>query len=188
MASTLDDALFVLVDTTPGPVTDGPNPSDWTVYTNTEDFLVGTKRAKYCDTHKSWTVFLFAKIFGRTGYATGGVVKGILGADATAAAAGTAGWAHSFSYDGGDAMLQGPIALLLGTITFGAAATAWYGWVQVGGPPNVDLVSGLNGDYVTDGNVIAETGMQIVDGTTCQFGVAATTVGLVSAFSGAADA
>jgi hypothetical protein len=188
MASTLDDALFVLVDTTPGPVTDGPNPSDWTLYTNTEDFPVGTKRAVYSDTHSAWCTMLFAKIFGRTGFATGAVVKQILGLDDTAAAAGTTGWAYSFTPDGGDAMLQGSIALLLGTIAFGAAGTTWYGWVQVGGPPNVDLVSGLDGNYVTDGNVIAETGMQIVDGTTCQLGIAATTVGLVSAFSGAADA
>jgi hypothetical protein len=188
MSSTLDDALFVLVDTTPGEPTNGQNPSDWTKYTNTEDFPVGSKRAIYNDTHKAWCTVVFGIIYGRTGYATGATVKQILGLDDTAAAAGTAGWACSFTPDGGDAMLQGSIGLCLGTIAFGAAATAWYGWIQVGGPPLVDLVPGLDGNYVTDGNVIAETGMQIVDETTCSLGVAATTVGVVSAFSGAADA
>jgi len=188
MASTIDDALVVLIDTFPGPVLDGPNPSDWTTYGLTEDFPIGTKRAVYSDTHSAWCTLMYAKIIGRTGYAAGGAVKDILGVDKTAAAAGTSGWAVTVTNDGGDSTTQGSIGLLLGSITFAAATTAYYGWIQVGGPPLVDVIAGLNGNYVTSGDVAAETGMQLSDETKNGFDIAATTVGVVSAFAGGADA
>lgn len=192
MASTIDDAKFVLVDNFPGVVTSGNNPSDWTSYSTTEDFPLGTKRLYYDDTHKSWCTLIFLKITGGTeGNANGMAVKSILGRVTTAAAAGTAGWAHTVTPDGGEAMLNGPIAVALGTVSAAnfTANTSYYGWCWCDGPPPEDLVSGLGGNYTTDENVLADTGMDLVDNTgPLAFGLLANTdIGLVSALSGSAD-
>lgn len=194
MANTLDDALFVLIDTFPGVPTNGNNPSDFTTYADSEEaagFSIGTKRAIYNDTHKAWCTVMFAAIIGGTeGAANDLAVRDILGVDTVNAAAGTAGWACTVTNDGGECLLTGSIAIALGTTTFTSAATIKYGWVQVGGPPLVDLVSGLNGDYLTDGSVAAESGMKLKDGTGhVVFDLAdAADVGVISAFSGADDA
>ena len=191
MANTVDDAEFVLIDTFPGVPTNGNNPTDFTAYSATEDFPIGTKRAIYNDTHSAWCTVMFAAIIGGTeGAANGMAVKDILGVDTDNAAAGVSGWAATVTPDGGECMLTGSIALALGTTTFGSAAAIKYGWVQVGGPPLVDLVSGLDGNYLTDGAVAAETGMILADGTGhVVFSIAAAAnVGLVSAFSGVTDA
>lgn len=190
MSNTIDDAEFVLIDTFPGVPTDGLNPSDFTATSTTEDFPLGTKRAIYNDTHKVWCAVMFAKIIGGTeGAANGMAVKSILGIDTVNQAAGTAGWAATVTPDGGECNLNGSIAIALGTGVFALATTELYAWVQVDGPPLVDLVSGLDGNYLTDGNVAAESAMDLVDGTGhVVFGLAAAAdVGVISAYSGVTD-
>jgi hypothetical protein len=190
MASTIDDAEFVLIDTFPGIAIAGAMPSDLTVTSTTEDFSIGTKRAVYNDTHKAWSTLMFAKLIGGTeGAASGMAVKSILGIDTVNQAAGAAGWAVTLTPDGGECNLNGSIAIALGTGVFATAATILYGWVQVGGPPLVDEVVGLDGTYVTDGNVAAESAMVIADNSgPCAFGIKiGTTVGLTSAYSGVTD-
>lgn len=190
MSNTIDDAEFVLIDTFPGIALAGAMPSDLTLTSTTEDFSIGTKRAVYSDTHKAWCTLMFAKIIGGTeGAASGMAVKSILGIDTVNQAAGTAGWSVTLTPDGGECNLNGSIAIALGTGVFALATTELYAWVQVGGPPLVDSVPGLDGDYLTDGNVAAEKGMDIVDGTGhCVFGLAAAAdVGLIAAYSAVTD-
>ena len=191
MSDTIDDAEFVLIDQFPGVPTDGPNPSlaVLTGTSTTEDWALGTKRAVYNDTHKVWCTIMYAKIIGGTeGAANGMAVKSILGIDTANQADGTPGWAATLTPDGGECNLNGPIAIALGTGVFAAAATELYAWVQVDGPPLVDLVVGLEGNYLTDGNVAAASGMDIVDGGHCQFGLAAAAdVGVIAAYSGVTD-
>lgn len=182
MASTIDDADFILIDNFGGCVTDGANPSSWTTYSTTAAFDVGTKRAIYDDTNKGWATLMYLGIYGGTGYATGAAVKGICGLHAASAAS---GYSYILTLDGGDCLLNGPIAICLGTISFAdASTTLYYGWFWVGGVCPVATISGLNGNYVTDNNPTAQKGMDLVDATTAAFGLLASSdVGVVSAFA-----
>lgn len=187
MASVIDDAEFILIDTFPGVVTNGANPSSWTAYTTTKgNWQIGTKRAVYDETNKGWAILMYLGIKGGTGYATGLAVKGICGLKTTDAANGLS---YIITPDGGDCLLNGPIAICLGTISFSNATTQIkYGWFWVGGVCPVDTITGLDGDYVTDDNPAAEKGMDLVDATTAAFGLLASSdVGVVSAFALASD-
>ena len=187
MASTLDDNLILLIDTFPGVVTHGPKPSSWTAYGTTALFDIGTKRAVYCSTNKGWATLMYLGIKGGSGYATGLAVKGICGLKTTDA---SAGLSYILTPDGGDCLLNGPIAICLGTITFANATTQiQYGWFWVGGICPVSVISGLDGNYVTDGNVTAEKGMDLVDATTAAFGLLGSAdVGVASALAFGTDA
>ena len=184
----IDDNDFVLTDPFPGPVTSGPNPSDWTAYGTSMDYALGTKRAVYDDTSGGWAILMYAKIMGGTeGNANGMAVKDRLGLHTAQAATGKN---YVFSPDGGEILLNGPIAIALGSVT-GAAFTSadQYGWVWMGGVCPVDTVSGLDGIYLTDGNVAAGAGIDLVDNSgPAYFGLlGAADVGIVGAFALAAD-
>lgn len=187
MASTIDDADFILIDTFPGVVTEGANPSSWTTYSETASFPVGTKRAVYDDTNKGWATLMYLGIKGGSGYATGLAVKGICGLKTTDAGNGLS---YILTPDGGDCLANGPIAICLGTLTFDNATTQiQYGWFWVGGVCPVDTITGLDGNYVTDNNPEAEKGMDLVDATTAAFGLLASSdIGVVSAYALASDA
>lgn len=195
MASTLDDQKFFLIDQFPGSVGDNiiPSPSSWTTYGTTEDFSIGTKRRIYDATSKGFAILTYLKVTGGTeGNANGMAVKSICGVKTSTAAAGTAGWAHTVTPDGGEALLNGPIAIALGTVSAAnfTANTSYYGWFWTGGVCPVATITGLDGNYATDENVAAGSGMDMVDNSgPIAFGiVAAADVGIVSAFAGAADA
>lgn len=194
MASTIDDALFVLHDTFGDAIGDNmiPFPSDMTVYSLTQDYPLGTTRRVYDTTKKCWAVFRYLKVTGGTeGNANGMAVKSLCGRVTTAAAAGTAGWPFTVTPDGGECMLNGPIAIALGTISAAnfTANTSYYGWFQSGGSPAVSVVPGLDGNYATDTNVAANSGLDLVDDGDAVFGLAAAAdIGVIAGFSGAADA
>jgi len=195
MASTIDDAKFYLIDQFPGSFGDNliPSPSDWTAYSTTEDFPLGTKRRIYDATNKGFAILTFLKVTGGTeGNANGSAVKSICGLKTSTAAAGTAGWQHTITPDGGEALLNGPIAIQLGTISAAnfTANTSYYGWFWTGGVCPVDTIAGLDGNYATDENVTAGVGMDMVDNSgPIAFGLlGAADVGIVGAFAGAADA
>lgn len=185
----IDDCDFIMMDCFPGPVTHGPNPSSWTAYSTTAAFELGTKRAVYCSTNKGWATLMYAQIEGGAeGDANGGAVKAQLGIDTVQAAAGKS---YVLQIDGGEMLLNGPIAILLGTIT-GTQFTAadMYGWVWVGGVCPVSVISGLDGTFKTDGNVAIGIGIDLMDNNgPAEFGLlAAADVGVVGAFALASDA
>ena len=185
----IDDNDFTLLPAFPGPVTNGANPSSWTTYTATAgNWGLGTKRAIYDDTNKGWSILMYAQIRGGTeGNANGGAVKDRLGLHTVQAATGKS---YVLCPDGGEILLNGPIAILLGTIT-GTQFTAgdMYGWVWVEGVCPVDLISGLDGIFLTDGNVAAGKGIDLVDNSgPAYFGIsAAADVGVIAAFALASD-
>lgn len=183
----IDDTDFYLQEG-PGPVTNGTNPDNYTTYTSAQgNWQIGAKRAEYCDTNNGWTIFEYARVQGGAeGNANGGAVKDRLGLDTALAATGV----QAFQMDGGEMLLNGRIAILLGTIT-AAEFTAGdrYGWVWAGGVAPVDLITGTDGIYLTDGNVAAGSGMDLVDNSgPAYFGVIGTSdVGIVGAFALADD-
>jgi hypothetical protein len=183
----IDDNDFYLAEG-PGPVTNGTNPESYTAYSTTEDFNVGTKRAEYDDTNKGWTIFEYVKINGGTeGKANGMAVKDRLGLHTSDAATGKS---YVFTPDGGEMLLAGRIVIALGTIS-GAQFTSqdMFGWVWAGGVAPVDLIPGTDGIYLTDGNVAAGAGMDLVDNSgPAYFGIsAAADVGIIAAFALATD-
>lgn len=184
----IDDTDFVMLDAFPGPVTNGANPSDWTTYSDSEDFPVGTKRAVYDSTNKGWAILMYAKIDGGTkGAASGSAIKRILGLDTTSAAT---GYSYVVTPDSSETILNGPFGIQLGTITAAQfTAGAMYGWIWVGGVCPVAVITGLDGTYASDGNVAAGSGIDFADNSDVgYFGViGAADVGVVSAFALASD-
>ena len=185
-ASTLDDALFTLIDNF-GPV--GPNlintPSDWTEYTTAQNWQLGATIVVPDVANGGLAILRYLKIMGGTeGAANGVAVKGIC------ALRSASNDNYTLVPDGGEADLHGPIAVCLGTISFAETTTAYYGWFWTGGVCPVGTISGLNGNYDTDGNVTAAAGMDLVDNSgPLAFGLLASTdVGVVSAYTFSADA
>ncbi len=187
----IDDNDFYLINQFPPSPLTGGNPDSFTSYATTEalgGFSLGTQRAVYSDTNKGWSTLMYVQIEGGAeGDANGGAVKDRLGLDTARAALGES---YVFNMDGGEILLNGPIAILLGTITAAQfTAQDMFGWVWIGGVCPVDLVSGLDGIYLTDGNVAAGTGMDLVDNSgPAYFGVIGTSdVASPSGFALAAD-
>lgn len=188
MASTIDDAKFYLIDNFPGSFGDNliPSPSDWTTYGTTENWPVGTKRRIYDETNKGYAILTYLKVTGGTeGEAEGMAAKDICGIVTASKLP------YLVSPDGGEIMLNGPIAIALGAVS-GAAFTAadQYGWFWTGGVCPVDTIAGLDGNYVTDGNVDAAAGIDMVDNSgPVAFGILdAADVGIPSGFALDADA
>lgn len=184
----IDDCDFILIDNFPGPVTHGTNPSSWTSYSTSEDFPVGTKRAIYDETNKGWAILMFAKIDGGTkGAASGSLIKRVLGLDTASAAAGKS---YTVTPDSSEMLLNGPFGIQLGTITSTQfTAGVMYGWIWVGGVCPVATITGLDGTFTSDGNVVAGKGIDLVDNSNVgYFGlVGAADVGVVSGFALASD-
>ena len=187
----IDDNDFYLMKAWPGEPTNGNNPSlaSLITYSGTEDFPLGTMRKYYDDTNNGWATLMYLQIRGGTeGDATGGAVKDRLALHTAQAATGKS---YVVCPDGGEILLNGPIAILLGTIS-AAEFTAGdrFGWCWVQGVCPVDTIAGLDGIYLTDGNVAAGAGMDLVDNSgPAFFGIsAAADVGVIGAFALAADA
>jgi len=189
MASTLDDAFVFLIDNF-GPIMNSHRAAvadaALIVYGTTQLFPLGSSITVEDATNGGLAILRYMKIAGGTeGDANGMAAKDVLGLLLSTKNA------YTLSPDGGEVMLNGPIAVALGTIT-GAAFTGadQYGWVWTGGVCPVDTVAGLGGKYVTDGNVAAESGMDMVDesGPISLGLLAAADVGIPSAFALSADA
>ena len=150
----IDDGKFMLLDNWPGPIIPGPNPASWVTPSTTEDFKVGTKRAVYSDTNHGWSTLMFLKY--EKGTAAAVAVKGVCTPDTTESIA--AGGYYIVTNDGGEGINHGPIAIALATMADGE-----YGWFWVGGVCPVNLVSGLDGIFPTDGTVTAGSAMKVVD-------------------------
>jgi hypothetical protein len=175
-------AIF-LVDNWPGEVTQGPNPDDWSVYSATEDYPLGTKRMVYDDTNNGWATLMFLKYSTGAGTVAVATVRSICAIDTTAVA--TAGQYCHVTNDGSDAQLTGPLAVALGTLT-----NNYYGWFWVGGVCPVDTIATLDdGLYGTDGGITGVGWMVIADSASvCKFRLqTATDIGGMSAFGMTAD-
>ena len=176
-------STFFLVDNWPGPVTQGPNPSDWTAISATEDFPLGTKRAIYDDTNNGWSILMYLYYTTGAGTVAAATVGSPCGIDTTAME--TGGQYCHVTNDGSDAQLTGPVAIALSTMV-----TARYGWFWVGGVCPVDTIATLDDQlFPTDGSVTAGCWMVLADSASvCKFHLgAATDVATFSAFSCAAD-
>jgi len=178
---------FYLIDNWPGEVTNGPNPSDWTVASATEDYPLGTKRMIYDDTNNGWATLMFLK------YVDGASPEPDLGAGKfplcgmiTAAAA--SGHYYSVNNDASAIAKTGPMAICLATNL--SANTLPYAWFWVGGVCPENAVGALNNAaFVTDGGITAQSYMVIASSASyCAFHLGtATDVGLMSAYSLVAD-
>jgi len=187
MASTLDDAYVLLKDNF-GPVLMSHMKAitDYTTYGTTQLYPLGTSITVHDATNGGMAILRYLKVTGGTeGNANGMAAKGICGLKTSTKNA------YEVTPDGGEALLNGPIAVALGAVT-GTAFTAasQYGWFWTGGVCPVDTIAGLGGNYATDENVGAGSGMDMVDNSgPIAFGiVAAADVGIPSAFSLSADA
>lgn len=176
----MDDGKFILIDNWPGVVTQGPNPADWTTYSVTRTFPLGTKRAIYDETNHGWATLIYLMFEGAS---AGGacVVKSLVAPDTGDAIA--AGAWYIVTNDGGDSFNNGPIAVALGSVT-----DEYYGWFWCGGVCPVATISGLDGVYPSGGSVLTGSAIQLADSTVNAFAAYdANTVGVISAFALAAD-
>lgn len=149
----IDDGKFYLIDNFPGVPVWGENPDDWTEYTEAKNFTLGDKRLIYDDTNNGWATLIYLRF--QKGTAAVAAVKSLCGFF-TADVASAGAWAN-VSNTTDESMSAGPIAIALGT-----TVDAYYGWFWCGGVCPVDLVSGLDGIYPSDGSVVAEAGMKMV--------------------------
>lgn len=178
----LTHAQFYLIDNWPGEVTNGPNPSDWSTYSATEDYPLGTKRAIYDDTNNGWATLIYLKYTTGAGTVALATVGSPCAIDTTAMATGGQ-WCH-VTNDGSDAQLVGPIAIALGTLT-----NAYYGWFWCGGVCPVDTIATLDDQLFPSDGSGAIGSMVLADSASiCKFHLAtATDIGTVSAYAMADD-
>jgi len=163
-ASTIDDSLFYLIDQFAGGSNTGPTviPGDWTELSGTPLFPLGTKirmPVVISGTHVGFATFTYLKYSKGTADAAG--AKGICGIKASSPSP------YVVCNDGGEILLEGPIAIALTTMTDGKYAFFW-----TGGVCPVNIVSGLDGNYNTDGTVAAGKGIVMSDGDSSASGVA----------------
>lgn len=176
----MDDGKFYLIDNWPGVVTIGPNPSDWTAYSATEDFPLGTKRAIYDDTNNGWATLIYLQ-YEKAGEIAACTVKSPVAPDNTDAIA--AGSYYIVTNDGTDSFKNGPIAIALGTVT-----DEYYGWFWCGGLCPVDTIPGLAGSYASDDSCATGCAIMLQDSCVLDFCLyTANTTGLISAFALADD-
>jgi hypothetical protein len=160
-SSTIDDAKFYLIDRFPGVVKENmPYPANLTVASNNCDWRLGSKIVVRNKTNNGEAILAYLKYTKGTASAPTGA-KAICGIDTSSKDA------FTVCNDGGEILLEGPIAISLGAITDGQ-----YGWFWVGGVCPVDIISGLDGNYNTDGTVAAGMGIVMSDGDSGTSGVA----------------
>jgi len=161
MTTGIQSTEFYLIDNWPGEVTNGPNPSDWTVASATEDFSLGTKRMIYDDTNSGWAVLMFLKFLnGAVPEPDHGIGKFPICGMHTAAAA--SGDYFVVNNDSSEVSLTGPVAICLATNLSGD--TYPYAWFWVGGVCPQDTITSLTGfAYITDGSVTAGSHMLLVN-------------------------
>lgn len=163
-ASTIDESLFVLIDQFPGGLSNGPVslPGDWTELSSTPIYPLGTKvrvPVVVSGTHKGYATFTYLKY--TKGTANAATVKGICGVKTSTKEP------YVVCNDGGEILLEGPIAIALTTLSDGKYAFFW-----TGGVCPVNIVSGLAGNYNTDGTVAAGKAIVMSDGDSGASGVA----------------
>jgi hypothetical protein len=176
----IDDGKFYLIDNFPGVPTNGANPDDWTAYTAAAAFNVGEKRAIYSTTNNGWSILIYLQF--QKGTAAVAAVKGLCGL-CTASVATAGAWGN-VSNTTDESMSTGPICVALGT-----TVDAYYGWFWCGGVCPVDLVSGLDGIYPSDGSVAAGAGMKLVAASSLNTFevITGSELTMISAFALAAD-
>ena len=151
----IDDGKFHLIDNFPGIPTNGPNPDDFTSFDETAQFNVGEKRMIHDATNDGWATLIYLQF--NKGAVPVVAAKGPCGLT-TAEMAAAGGWGN-VTNDFSECEEQGPIVIALGTGT-----DLYYGWFWCGGVCPVDLVSGLDGIYPSDGTVTAGLqGLKLVD-------------------------
>jgi len=165
MANTLDNELFQLIDRFAGQVGGGPLPNlgEWTEgFATASPYALGTKiqvPVIVSGVHYGFATLTFLKyVKGTAGLAA---VKGTCGIKTSTKAP------YVVSNDGGEIMLEGPIAIALTTLVDG-----YYYFFWTGGICPVNLVSGLDGDYVTDGTIAAGKGIVLSDSLSGSSGLA----------------
>jgi len=165
--STLDDSKFILIDKWPGVIdTSQSVPVDGFTGTShhnsaTAAFKVGTKIQVFDETNNGYATFIYLQNV--QGSAGAVAAKNPVCVDTSLAA--TAGnallptWFEVCS-DGGEVLLEGPVAIALSAMT-----DDYYGWFWCGGVCPVSFVSGLGGNYVTDSSVAAGRKFTCADST-----------------------
>lgn len=180
MTQGMDDGKFYLIDNWPGVVTNGPNPADWTAYSATRTYALGTKRAIYDETNHGWATLIYL-MFEAAGAIAACTVKSPVAPDNTDAIA--AGAWYIVTNDGTDSFKNGPIAIALGTVT-----DEYYGWFWCGGVCPVDTIPGLGGIYKSDDSVATGSAIMLQDSCVLDFALYdANTVGIISGFALADD-
>jgi hypothetical protein len=163
--STIDDAKIVLLDRWPGvPVHQAAEPPDGFTGSGHHNvaaaiYPVGTKIQVYDETNKGYATFIYLQFVKGTAAALAAKDPVAMDTSEQATAATTTTY-YKVGQDGGEVLLDGPIAVALSTLT-----TAYYGWFWCGGVCPVSFVSDLGGNYVTDGTLTAGNPFGCADST-----------------------
>jgi len=163
--STLDDAKLILRDLWPGEpdfkLSKPPDGFTGASHHNVASpvYPVGIKIKVYDETNKGYATFIYLQYVAGTKAATLALaVKQFVSMDTSEqATAATSPTYFKVTDDASEALIHGPIAVALGAMT-----TAYYGWFWCGGVCPVSFVSGLGGNYVTDGTLAAGKGITAV--------------------------
>ncbi len=152
--STIDDQKFLLIDNWPGKVDHnlGIPTGGFTGSAHhnvvAAKYPIGAKIQAYDSTSNGYATFVYLQfVQGSVGVLAAKDVVGIdISEQSTDATADT--W-YKVTSDGGEAQVQGPLAVALSAVT-----TAYFGWFWCGGVCPVALVSDLDGNYLTN-NLLA---------------------------------
>lgn len=150
----IDLSSLILIDNWPGvPNNNVPIPSgyDLTLFSDTEDWPVGTKIQLYDSTNKGWSTFIYLK------YMKGADHDIDLAAGNIVYQWDTTPLYYEVLNDGGEGLLFGPLAVALGAIDYGVSFTAAgktykYGWFWCGGVCPEGIVKTAAGAAVLTGN------------------------------------
>jgi len=156
--STIDDSKIFLYDRFPGEVnrnigepTGGFTGSSHHNVASATQYKVGTKIMVYDTTNKGYATFIYLQYVAGTvaGIAAKKPVAIHTANQASTTNATTSVW-YQVTTDGGESLVNGPLAIALSSMT-----TLYYGWFWCGGVCPVSKVSGLGGNYTTDTSVAA---------------------------------
>ena len=158
----IDDANLILNDMFPGVANDViAFPPDLLELSDDANYPVGTKIRKYDPDNLGWSTFIYLKF-----------VKGSTDVDLAAKApvgVKSGGAYYEVCNDGGDILLNGPMAVALTSLDYGVVFTAGgkthkYGWFWCGGVCPTGIVKSSNGTKVLDGNFACSTGSAVTVG------------------------
>jgi hypothetical protein len=153
--STIDDQKIILYDLWPGdPVENLSEPLDGFTGSDHHNVVspaydIGTKIRVYDDTSKGYATFIYLQNIQGTAGAVAAKDPVCMDTSEQATAATSATW-YKVGSDGGETLVNGPMAIAISAMT-----TAYYGWFWCGGVCPVSYVSGLGGNYVTDSSLTA---------------------------------
>ena len=153
--STIDDQKIALIDNWPGEpnhnlgIPTGGFTGSGHHNVAAAIYPIGTKIQAYDSTSNGYATFIYLQYIIGSSSTLGAKDPVAMDTSEQSTVATTSTW-YKVTSDGGEALILGPLAFAISTLT-----TTYYGWFWCGGVCPVALVSGLGGTYVTDGTIAA---------------------------------